>query len=78
MRTRKNITIGITSVAAVCIIIFLVQKIKKEIIFERLDRIAEEGYETAGDILFPNKKKPDAGRKPSEQNDYSSNNVIFV
>ena len=77
MRTKQSITIGITSVAAVCFIIYLVHRIKKEIIFERLDRIAEEGYETAGDILFP-KKKSDPKRKSADFNDYSSNNVFFV
>lgn len=77
MKTRQNITIGVTSVAAVCLFIYLVQRIKKEIIFQRLNRIAEEGYETAGDILFP-KKKSDPQRKSLEIDDYSSNNVFFV
>jgi len=63
MKNKQLLIIGITSLAAISLVILFVGKTKKHRIMERLDLIAEEGYETAGDILFPaNKplyKKPD-------------------
>ena len=32
---------------------YIVGKTKKDRMWERLDKIAEEGYETAADILYP-------------------------
>lgn len=56
MKSRQIIIVGITSIAAIGLIVLLAGKIKKHRIMQRLDRIAEEGYETAGDILFPSNK----------------------
>lgn len=53
MRNAEKLLIGITSVLAIGLAIYLVAKTKKDRMWERLDKIAEEGYETAGDILYP-------------------------
>ncbi len=44
---------GITSVLAVGLAIYIAGKTKKGRMLDRLDKIAEEGYETAADILYP-------------------------
>ena len=56
MKNRQILIIGITSIATIGLVILLAGKHKKHRIMERLDKIAEEGYETAGDILFPSDK----------------------
>lgn len=53
MKKRQILIIGITSIAAIGLVLLLAGRTKKHRIMERLDKIAEEGYETAGDILFP-------------------------
>lgn len=53
MRNGEKLLIGITSVLAIGLAIYFVGKVKKERMWERLDKIAEEGYETAADILYP-------------------------
>lgn len=53
MRNGDKLLIGITSVLAISLAIYLVGKTKKDRMWERLDKIAEEGYETAADILYP-------------------------
>lgn len=56
MKTRQILILGITSIAAIGLVVLLAGRTKKHRIMERLDKIAEEGYETAGDILFPSNK----------------------
>lgn len=46
---------GFAAMAAFGLILLLTNKEKKK---KRLQKIAEEGYETANDILFPNKSNP--------------------
>jgi hypothetical protein len=53
MKNRDKILVGITAVAAIGLVVLLAGKVKRYKTMERLDRIAEEGYETAGDILYP-------------------------
>lgn len=53
MRKGDALLIGITSILALGLAIYLVGKTKRDRMIERLDKIAEEGYETAGDILYP-------------------------
>ncbi len=53
MKNREKLFIGITAVLAVRLAIFIAGKTKKDRMLERLDKIAEEGYETAADILYP-------------------------
>lgn len=53
MRNGEKVLIGITSVLAIGLAIYLVVKTKNDRMWERLDKIAEEGYETAADILYP-------------------------
>jgi len=57
MKRNDIIIFGITSLAAIGLIVLLAGRTKKHRILERLDKIAEEGYETAGDILFPQNKQ---------------------
>jgi hypothetical protein len=53
MKTKKIlITAGITTLTAL-LIIYLVKRKKAE---KRLTVVAEEGYETAEDILFPKRR----------------------
>lgn len=53
MRKGDALLIGFTSILALGLTIYLVGKTKRDRMIERLDKIAEEGYETAGDILYP-------------------------
>lgn len=55
--TKKNkILLGVTAIGAISVIFLLTRKhkVKKE---KMLDDIADEGYETAGDILYPLKTR---------------------
>jgi hypothetical protein len=56
MKNRQIILLGMTSIAAIGLIILLAGRTKKQRIMQRLDKIAEEGYEFAEDILFPSSK----------------------
>lgn len=53
MKNRQILVIGITSVLAIGLAIYITGKTKKDRMLQRLDKIAEEGYETAADVLFP-------------------------
>jgi hypothetical protein len=58
MKDSYKILIGITSLAAAFgIVLYYTGKNKKHKNFERLEMIADEGYETAADILFPLREK---------------------
>ncbi len=50
MKKSERIIITIASFAALGLIIYVAQKKKKE---KKLDSIADEGYETAEDVLYP-------------------------
>ena len=56
MKNRQLIILGITSIAAISLVVLLGLRTKKNRIMERLDKIAEEGYEIAEDILYPSSK----------------------
>lgn len=56
MKNRQIIILGITSIVAIGLAIILAGKTKKNKLMERLDKIAEEGYEIAEDILYPTSK----------------------
>jgi hypothetical protein len=51
---KKELLIGIASVIALGIIIYAVKKDKSE---KRAESIADAGYETAHDILYPMRSK---------------------
>lgn len=54
MKKSTNITIGLFSIAALGIAVFIsIQRKKKK----QLTHIADEGYEFANDILYPNKRQ---------------------
>ena len=71
MRNGEKLLIGVTSVLAIGLTIYLISKTKKDRMWERLDKIAEEGYETAGEILYP--LKGSWTRRYRTSNDYSDN-----
>ncbi len=56
MKNREIILVGITALTAISLFVLIAGKTKKQKTFERLHKIAEEGYETAGDILYPGQK----------------------
>jgi hypothetical protein len=53
----RNKTLLVTATIALGVITFVYLKKQKEKEAKMLDTIADEGYETAGDILFPLKPK---------------------
>lgn len=67
MRNREKLLIGITALLAVGLAVFIAGKSKKDRMLERLDKIAEEGYETAADILYP-LKNPSLKKFRSQDN----------
>lgn len=52
MKNISKITIALATVGAAAIVIYASRRIETK---RRLIRVADEGYETAHDILFPNK-----------------------
>jgi hypothetical protein len=59
MSKNSKALIGMASLAAIGVLMYWRynrKKVKKEM--ERLERVAEEGYEFAQDILFPLKRHP--------------------
>ena len=56
MKNRQILILGITSLAAIGLVVLLAGRTKRHRILERLDKIAEEGYEFAEDILYPTAK----------------------
>lgn len=72
MKNGEKIAIGVTAIAAIGLIVLLTQKRRQKRIFTQLDRIAEEGYETAGDILYP-LKHTRSRKNPYSYNDFSTN-----
>jgi hypothetical protein len=74
MRNGEKLLIGITSVLAIGLTIYLIGKTRKDRMWERLDKIAEEGYETAADILYPLKNTWTRRYKSSQ--DYNSGGRI--
>ncbi len=56
MSNRKILLTGIVSIAIVGMVILIAKKNVSSKKAVELDRIADAGYETAGDILYPMKK----------------------
>ena len=52
MKNISKITIALATVGAAAIVIYASRRIDTK---RRLIRVADEGYETAHDILYPNK-----------------------
>ena len=71
MLNRYKVVIGVASIAVIGLVVFLASKSKENRMFEKLNRIADEGYETAGDILFP-LKNPRTRIYPSDDNNFTS------
>lgn len=60
MRNRNFIIIGIASLAFIGLTVLFTKKTIKTV---RLTKIADAGYETAADILYPEKNIPPRGRR---------------
>jgi len=56
MKTRSKILLGAALVAVVGMVIYAIRRKNTR---KMLDQIADEGYETAHDVLYPNKDKRD-------------------
>ena len=56
MKLSTKILLGFSAIAAAGVAIYLVRKNNTRVM---LEQIADEGYETAHDVLFPNKNKRD-------------------
>lgn len=56
MKNRQIILLGVTSIVTIGLVVILAGRSKKHRLMERLDKIAEEGYEFAEDILYPTAK----------------------
>jgi len=54
MKNTSKITLGLAAVGAAAIVIYVARRINAE---RMLVKVSDEGYETAHDILFPNKNK---------------------
>ena len=52
MKNTSKITIALAAVGAAAIVIYAARRIETK---RRLIRVADEGYETAHEILFPDK-----------------------
>lgn len=57
MKNNYKILLGLTSVAAVGVLILFTQKRKTKIVSKRRQEVADEGYEFAYDILYPLKTR---------------------
>ena len=56
--TRKQIIVGISLIGLAGIVIYLSRRQKTNLIKQhRAEQVAEHGYETAHDVLFPKKKR---------------------
>jgi len=54
MKNTSKITLGLAAVGAAAIVIYVARRVNAE---RMLIKVSDEGYETAHDILFPNKSK---------------------
>ena len=54
MKTSKKILLGVAAIAVAGLVVYAVNRKKTN---RMLEQIADEGYETAHDVLFPNKEK---------------------
>ena len=53
MKNSSKLIVGIGAIAAVALVVYTVRRHQSN---RRHLRVAEEGYETAHDVLFPEKK----------------------
>ena len=53
MKTNAKISLGLVAVGAAAMVIYLFRRLDRDRV---LAKVSDEGYETAHDILFPNKK----------------------
>jgi hypothetical protein len=54
MKTKNKIVLGVAAATLVGVIIYA---IRRKNTHEILSRVADEGYETAQDVIYPNKGK---------------------
>ena len=58
MKNSSKITLGLAALGAVAIFLYMARTVNSK---RMLIKISDEGYETAHDILFPNKGNPGNG-----------------
>jgi hypothetical protein len=57
MKTTSKITLALAAVGAAALVIYVARRVNTKADSKRmLKQVADEGYETATDILFPGKK----------------------
>ena len=56
MKISNKILLGVTAVAVAGFVVYVANRKRTQ---QMLDQVADEGYETAHDILFPDKEKRD-------------------
>ena len=54
MKTKNKIVLGVAAATLIGVIIYAVRRRNTH---EILSRVADEGYETAQDVIYPNKGK---------------------
>jgi len=65
--SRKKLIAGISLLALTGIAIYLLRRHKKNVINElKAEQVAEHGYETAHDILFPQKTRRIKKSRPTD------------
>jgi hypothetical protein len=65
MKKNTRLLLGITAITAVAVAGIIMYRKRKNYRYDddnMLSQVAEEGYETAHDVLFPNKSKKGRGR----------------
>ena len=54
MKTRNKILLGVAAITVAGLVVYLANRKKTH---RMLEQIADEGYETAHDVLFPDKER---------------------
>lgn len=58
MKTSTKTLLGVAALAAVGLAVYMISRERRLAKKDRLAHVADEGYETAHDVLYPNKYKP--------------------
>lgn len=56
MKTSNKILFGVAAIAVAGLVVYASRSNRRKDHHEMLEQIADEGYETAHDVLFPDKK----------------------
>lgn len=75
MKKRDLLILGITAIAACTLFVYMSHRKRNE---RMLNIIADEGYETAGDILFPLKSNKDWNSKRNQDTMESFESEMYM